>query len=100
MSNSWQPCYLNSAHTSGGYVFSDAIVKLQYHVTERSTVELENIFVCSRGFQACAHLEKKVPETFYLSFCGLEKLELIMRLLRLDSRGGGMLPGLKVSTAD
>lgn len=44
--------------------------------------------------------EKQVPETFYLSLCGLEKLELIMRLLPLDSRGRGMLPVLKVSTVD
>lgn len=44
--------------------------------------------------------KKKVPETFYLSLCGLERLELIMRLLYLDSRGRGMLHVLKVSAAD
>lgn len=44
--------------------------------------------------------KKKVPETFYLSLCGLERLELIMRLLYLDSCGRGMLHVLKVSAAD
>ena len=42
--------------------------------------------------------KKKVLKTFLV--CGLEKLELIMRLLHLDSHGRGMLHVLKVSAVD
>lgn len=42
--------------------------------------------------------KKEVLKTFLV--CGLEKLELIMRLLHLDSHGRGMLHVLKVSAVD
>lgn len=58
--------------------------------------ELESCFVCSRRFQTFAQFKKKkILKTFLV--CGLEKLELIMRLLHLDSHGRGMLHVLKVS---
>lgn len=59
MGNSWQSRYLNSAHTWGGFVFSDAVVKPQCHSTEWSLAELKSNLVCSGGFQTCAHLKKK-----------------------------------------
>ena len=42
--------------------------------------------------------KKEVLKTFLV--CSLEKLELIMRLLHLDSHGRGMLHVLKVSAVD
>ena len=42
--------------------------------------------------------EEEVLKTFLV--CSLEKLELIMRLLHLDSHGRGMLHVLKVSAVD
>lgn len=67
MGNSWQPCYLNSAHTWGGFVFRDAVVKPQCHLTEWSPVELKSSLVCSGEFQTCAHLKKKKSPRNFLS---------------------------------
>lgn len=85
-----------AANTSESGVWGYATVKPQCHVTESSRTLKK---LCHRGFQTCAHGKKKKKPRNLVSLT-LEKLELIMRLLPLDSLGKGMPHELKVSAVD
>ena len=93
MSSCWQSYDPSSVNR---YVCSDAVVKPPCHVTQWSTQNWKAALFAAEDSELVHSLKKKkILKTFLV--CGLEKLELIMRLLHLDSHGRGMLHVLKVS---